>query len=157
MKQRFVDAVRDERAALLASLDGIHQARLSSQPVCGTWTAKDVLAHLAAVDGAALHAINQARRGEAVTWPWESYADGNIWNEAVVNARRDRSVADVRAELEATGRTLLAELTRWPDDGGPFGPGSWDEEKSPIGWLPSHDREHAVVFAALASEAASAR
>jgi len=34
-------------------------------------------------------------------------------------------------------------------EAGPFGPESWDAEKSPIGWLPAHDREHATAVRTL--------
>ena len=112
-------------------------------PVYGTWTAKDVLAHLAAIDLAALNALRQSVKGEDVTWPWDSYPDGDSYNAAEVAKRRDWSFAQVRAELDQTHHDLLAELEKLPD--------SWDEDESPIGWLPSHDQEHAGALRAVRS------
>lgn len=149
-KQQLVDAIQTEREALLAVLDGIDEVRLTTAPVCGPWTAKDVLGHLAAIDIAILDVIADARRGAVLVWPWATYANGDDWNAAMVGARRERSLASVRAEFEQTYLRLVAELQSWPEEAGPFGPESWDQDESPIGWLPSHDREHARAIASLA-------
>lgn len=143
MKQQFIEAVRAERQALLSAVEGVAHATLSTVPVYGTWTAKDVLAHLAAIDVACLGALRQSVKGEDVTWPWESYPDGDSYNAAEVAKRRDRSFSQVRAELERTHRVLLTELEKLPD--------SWNEDDSPIGWLPSHDQEHAEPLHAIRS------
>lgn len=148
-KRRLLDAVRTEREVLLAILDGIDTIRLDTIPVCGTWTGKDILVHLAAVDGAILEVVGQARRGEVMLWPWSGYANGNDWNETMIDRRRDCTVDDARAELESSTARLLEELKSWPDEAGPFGPDSWDEAKSPIGWLPAHDREHGEAISSL--------
>lgn len=153
-RDKLLRAVRTEREALLAvldRLDGIDVARWQSKPVGGAWTAKDVLSHLTATDEAVLEVVGQARRGEVLIWPWSGYADGNEWNRDMVAKRAHLSVAEVRAELESTSGALVAELESWPDEAGPFGPDSWDPEKSPIGWLPSHAREHAATIATLVS------
>lgn len=149
MKQQIIDAARGERQALLAALEGIDEAKLTTVPVCGTWAARDVLAHVAAVDATVLDALRQARAGKEVVWAWASAPDGDSWNQAQVASRQDRSLAQLRAELEESHQNILTELEAWPEDAGPFGPDSWDPEKSPIGWLPNHDREHAAAFAAL--------
>ncbi len=145
MMQQFIEAVRAERKALLSAVEGVDHATLSTVPVYGTWTAKDVLALLAAIDVAVLSALRQSLKGDGVTWASESYPDGDSYNAAEVAKRRDRSFAQVRSELEKTHRDLLAELEKLPD--------SWNEEDSPIGWLPSHDQEHAKALLAIRSGA----
>jgi hypothetical protein len=61
-----------------------------------------------------------------------------------------RGDAAVRAELDA-GRTRSssAELERWPDDAGPFGPETWARKMSEIAWIGPHEREHAEMIATL--------
>ena len=148
MKEEFIDKARSARQALLASLDGIDEAALTSVRVCGTWTARDVLAHVAASDLDILDALRQARAGEKVTWPWDD-SDVDTWNEVGVVHRRQWPMPQILAELTDTHARLLAELESWPADAGPFGPESWDLKKSPMGWLPGHDREHAEHLQAL--------
>ena len=55
----------------------------------------------------------------------------------------------MREELVASRARLLAELDRWPDDAGPFGPDTWDQRKSEINWVGPHEREHAEMIARL--------
>ena len=143
MKQNFISTVHAEGQALLAAVDGVDEALLTAAPVCGTWTAKEVLSHLAAVRIVALNAFRQERAGQEVTWAWSAYPDGNAWNLAEVARRRDRSVAEIRAELEATQREILGVLESLPD--------SWNEADSQAGWLPSHEQEHAEALQALRS------
>lgn len=50
---------------------------------------------------------------------------------------------------DASRARLLAELDRWPDDGGPFGPDTWDRRTSEISWIGPHEREHAEGIATL--------
>jgi uncharacterized protein (TIGR03083 family) len=148
-KQEFLEAARSAREALLAAVNGVDEAVLTTKPVCGTWTAKDVLGHLAMTDAGVLAAAQQARRGEKVTWAWDDAPDGDQYNEAQAAMRRNLSVAQVLSELRDTRRALVAELESWPADAGAFGPDTWDEKKSDIGWLASHEREHAEEFQAL--------
>jgi uncharacterized protein (TIGR03083 family) len=148
VKQEFIAKARSERQALLDSVKGVDEATLTTLPVCGTWTARDVLAHVAACDLVALDVLRQARAGEKLTWAWEG-SEGDTWNEDEVARRRDRSMAQIQAELAESHGRLVAELESWPAEAGPFGPDSWDEVKSPIGWLPDHDREHAAPLQTL--------
>jgi len=149
VKEDFIDLMRFERRAVLATLDGVDDVTLATLPICGDWTAKDILAHLASVDAAILGVVRQVRAGEPVTWAWEGHPQGYDWNAVEVASRQNLTVAEVRAELEENHRDLIAELESWPADSGPFDPDSWDEEKSPFGWAPSHEREHAEYLRAL--------
>ena len=148
MKQDLITAMRRERQALVAAVDGVDEVTLTTVPICGAWTARDVLAHVAAVDRATLDVLIQARKGEDLTWAW-SGTEGDDWNTAEVALRQTKSVRQLLSELEQTHRDILAELDPWPAEGGPFGAGSWDPEKSPIGWLPGHDQEHLEYLRAL--------
>ena len=149
MKNEFIAALRTERQGLLAAVDGLNEETLTTVPVCGAWTARDVLAHLAEVDLALLSALKQVRAGEPVKWAWESAPDGDAWNQNAVASRQSRSLSEIRAELEQTRQDVLADLASWPEDSGPFGPESWDPEKSPICWIPSHDQEHGTAVRSL--------
>jgi len=147
-KEQFLSAVRAERQAVLDAIGGVDDQTLTTRPVCGVWTAREVLAHLAAVDAVALQVLNQARAGENLTWPWDSY-DGDDWNGNEVAKRAGLSVDEILAEIRSTHRRVVAELESWPSGAGPFGPDSWDPEKCPIGWLASHDKDHANALSAL--------
>lgn len=148
-KTEFLAAVRSARAELLEVLERTDAETLATARVPGLeWTAKDVLSHLIGYDLAIVDAANARREGRPFTWPW-TYPDFDAWNERNVAPRRARPLAAVRGELQATRLALLGELERWPEDAGPFGPTSWDAQKSEISWLAPHEREHAEMIAKL--------
>ena len=146
-----VEAARAELREVL----GHHDERtLSSARVPDMdWTAKDVLSHLIGYDLAILKAIADIRDGRPFGWGWAN-EQFDLWNESNVAPRRGRPFEAVRAELEASRTALLAELGRWPEDAGPFGADTWDTEKSEIGWLGPHEREHAEMIAKLGASTA---
>jgi hypothetical protein len=119
----------------------------------GDWTAKDVLSHLIGYDLAILKAIADIRDGRPFAWGW-TYPNFDPWNESNVAPRRGRPFDAVRAELEASRMALLRELDGWPEDAGPFGADTWDQQRSEIGWLGPHEREHAEMIAKLGAPAA---
>jgi hypothetical protein len=148
-KADFLADVRAARSELLRILGRSDQGTLGSTKVPGMdWTAKDVLSHLIGYDLAITGAIKDIRAGRAFAWGW-TYPNFDPWNERNVGPRRGRSFAVVLAELEASRAAVLGELEGWPDDAGPFGPDTWDPTKSEIGWLGSHEREHAEMIATL--------
>ncbi|HEX9495227.1 MAG TPA: maleylpyruvate isomerase N-terminal domain-containing protein [Candidatus Limnocylindria bacterium] len=112
------------------------------------WTAKDVLAHLIGYDRAVVTAIEGIRAGRPLAWPWTSTGfDG--WNATSVGPRRDRPYSAVFGELETSRAALVRQLESWPEGAGPFGPDSWDLQKSAIEWIAPHEREHAGMIAKL--------
>ena len=148
-KTEFLADLRAARAGLEEVLASHDAATLEGVAVPGlTWTAKELLAHLVGYDQAVGGAIADVRAGRKWSWPWTA-PRFDAWNESQVGPRRSRSYAAVRAELDASRATLLAELERWPEDAGPFGALTWDPEKSAISWLGPHEREHAEMIARL--------
>lgn len=148
-KAEFLAAIREARVELASVLARYDEAMLGSRIVPGLqWTAKELLAHLIGYDQAVLKAVADVRAGQKWKWGW-TYPNFDDWNERQVRPRRSRSYAAVRSELDDSRARLLAELERWPEDAGPFGPDTWDETKSAIGWIASHEREHAEMLAKL--------
>jgi hypothetical protein len=148
-KAEFLAAVEAARAELREVLGRHDERTLESARVPDMdWTAKDVLAHLIGYDLAIIEAVAEIRAGRPFAWGW-TYPNFDPWNERNVAPRRDRPFATVLAELEASRTTLLRELDRWPEAAGPFGADTWDENKSEIGWLGSHEREHAEMIGKL--------
>jgi hypothetical protein len=147
-KQEYLTDLRASRQELLATLGAADEGALASLPICGIWTGKQVLSHLAAAELAALDFARQAGRDETPTWAWDG-VDGDQWNQDTVDSRQGLTVDQLLAELTETHAALLAELESWPADGGPFGANTWDEDKSEIGWVASHEREHGDALGAL--------
>ena len=148
-KAVFLADIRSARVELDEALAHRAEETLSETFVPGlSWTAKELLAHLIGYDLAVLNAIADVRAGQHWAWGWTA-SNFDDWNESQVSPRRSRSYQAVRAELDASRTRLLGELDRWPEDGGPFGPETWDRKKSEIAWIGPHEREHAEVIATL--------
>ena len=152
-KQDYLATLQTTRQSLLDAVSKADQAALTTVPISGTWTGKEVLAHLAACEAACVAAAKQAARGEKPTWPWDN-VDGDLANQQGVDERKDSSVGQIVAELQESRKQVLAELESWPANGGPFGESTWDENNSDIGWLGSHEQEHAEVILALRGQPA---
>ena len=148
-KPDFLADIRAARVELEGALARRDDQRHSETVLPGlSWTTKEVLAHLIGYDLAVLKACADVRAGQQPVWGW-TYPNFDEWNESQVWPRRSRSYAAVRAELDESRSRLLAELDRWPGNAGPFGPDTWDREKSAISWIGPHERDHTELIAKL--------
>lgn len=150
------------RGALLASLHAARQELLASLAglapgspalVCGEWTAKDVLGHLADWEWVGVEGLRHMASGESPLV--ELVVDLDAWNREHVAARRDRPWEAVLQDLLAARQALLDALQAIePALLGQRFPFPWGGEGTPVDWLavyPAHDREHAEELAAADS------
>lgn len=79
----------------------------------GTWTARDVIGHLAAWSDHLLGEAEALARGDAEAI---QAVDIDAWNAAQVAVRRDWPVEKVRAAWKATGRRALRVVARLSAD-----------------------------------------
>jgi predicted RNase H-like HicB family nuclease/uncharacterized damage-inducible protein DinB len=142
-------AARDE---LLAAAALVPKDAQDSWPVCGEWTVKDLLGHVADWEWFGAEGLRQMADGQAPDV--EPIGDLDAWNAAHVKARRgqawDAVCEDFHAArralleaLEATGEAELAHVFPFP----------WGPQGTPYQWVTvyfGHDREHARdVWAAV--------
>jgi len=135
-------AARDELVTVVALVPAEERA---SRPVCGYWTLKDVLGHVADWEWFGVDGLRQMAAGHA---PQVEYVgDLDTWNQAHVKARRDQPWGAVWADLHAARRALLDVLEEMSQaELGRFFPFPWGAEGTPYQWIWvyfRHDREHA--------------
>lgn len=135
-------AARDE---LLAAAALVPPAARAERLVCGEWTLKDVLGHVAdwewvGVEGLRCMAAGRSPRVEHI----ESL---NAWNQAHCEARRDQPWAEVWADLCAAREAMLKTLEGMGrDDLAQHFPFPWGSEGTAYKWAAiylGHDVEHA--------------
>ncbi len=130
------------RAALLATMALIPAAERETRPLCGVWTLRDVVGHLADWEVVCLGVMQQIAAGRSPELDYDG--DTDAWNAAHVAARQGQPASAAWAGFEAARRSLLdlldrlseAELNRPVD-------GRWGG--TPYGWAYAcldHDREH---------------
>jgi uncharacterized damage-inducible protein DinB len=132
------------RADLLFSVLGLEEAVMSSVPVGGDWTAKDMLAHVAAWEAWTVGRLNMAlsgRSGEMVG------VEAETENPRIHAERKDWPLCRTLAELARTHAGLLTALQaaneedlerRYAAPWGKVRPNRWLE------MLVEHDQEHAA-------------
>jgi uncharacterized damage-inducible protein DinB/predicted RNase H-like HicB family nuclease len=150
------------RSALLAELGDARQELLAAQAklpagsqvmVCGDWTARDVLGHVADWEWVGVEGLRLMARGESPLV--ELVTDLDAWNREHVAARRNQPWDAVLDDLHAARQALLDGLQSVePALLGRLFPFPWGGEGTPVDWLsvyPAHDREHAEELARSAT------
>ena len=135
-------AARDE---LLTAAARVPPEERASRPVCGKWTLKDVLGHVADWEWLGVEGLRQMAAGNA---PQVEYVeDLDAWNQAHTEARRSQPWETVWADFHAARRALLEVLEGMSQVKLERSfPSPWGSDLTPYRWtcvyLP-HDREHA--------------
>jgi hypothetical protein len=137
--------LRDARAELLAAVDGLSTTEMGILPVDGTWTIKDILAHVSGWTAWDLAGTRRILAGQGVDWT--AIQDVDAFNAHVVAARRNRTPEQILAEMMATHTALQELLADLPEEDlfstGLFEGPYWDNL---AGWLQvawEHEAEHA--------------
>lgn len=107
-----LDAARNQ---LRAAIEGLPEAEMT-KPVDGTWSVKDMLAHIASWDELGATDIARASRGHIPALM--SFKDEEIddWNAALMRGRLAFTLPQVRFELDDRRDRLVETLKAAPDD-----------------------------------------
>ncbi len=108
-----LEAARDD---LLATAALVPADERESLPVCGTWTLKDVLGHLADWDDWYLNAFYSMIGEPTKKLGWVDEGDGNALNEKLVVASRKQSFKRVWDHCMSARGALITELEAIGDD-----------------------------------------
>jgi uncharacterized damage-inducible protein DinB/predicted RNase H-like HicB family nuclease len=138
-------ALEAQREELLAAAAMVPVAERTSRPVCGVWTLKDVLGHIADWEQWCLDRLRAMAAGRPPAL--EKVTDETGWNRTHAEARRGQAWEQVWADFQGARQALLDVLAGMSraDLGHSF-PGVWDAETRPYAWALlslEHDREHA--------------
>lgn len=107
----LLTTIRIARAELLELLADLTQDQISSSPVQGDWTVKDLLAHIAAWERLAANRLAAARDAAELAYPpLQGQADVDAFNARVYRDHRLEPVETVMAEFEAAHQQLIAEV-----------------------------------------------
>ena len=115
-----LEAARDD---FYASAELVPPKERETRPVCGHWTLKDVLGHLADVDAIYLNAFYAMIGEPTIELGWQDEEDEDTINEKMVKARANQSFEQVWEECQSARSNLLTELRLISDEmlGDPYG------------------------------------
>ena len=109
------EVFRDGHRALVAAAESLPTAAWGATASPGGWTAKELLAHVVAYELLTGDAFASLLDGEATPTLDRLLADGEGFNSAEVEARRDRSAATLLDEYRAAHDRAADLLARVPD------------------------------------------
>jgi hypothetical protein len=110
----LIEAAREFRAFHQA-LEGLNEDQLT-EPWLGTWSAKEIVAHIIGWQEEIGPALERLARGEKPVPEGVSYDDADSWNARFVAERRDTPVAELLQDLDASHERFLRLASEVPDD-----------------------------------------
>lgn len=106
------DVLKYGQETLLRTLDEIPSAAWETKGVCGWWSAKNIIAHLASYE-LVLNDILRSFLGEKVTPMLELYTSG-AFNDRQVEIRQSKSPAETLAELQQAHTQVMTLIVQIP-------------------------------------------
>jgi uncharacterized damage-inducible protein DinB/predicted RNase H-like HicB family nuclease len=149
-RQRLLVRLTTERAGLLSALVGVGETALTEKQDFDEWTAKDVLAHIAAWDRWQHQTMKDIVDGKDPDFSAEQ--DPDAANAVFVANWRERSLAEVVQELQTARSDWLAWLESLPEEEffkrRSYSGNDWSFDGQPVRIMWEHDAEHAKEIAA---------
>jgi uncharacterized protein (TIGR03083 family) len=109
-----LDILRYGNRTLLAALEGLPHAEWDTPGVCGVWSAKDILAHLASYEHLLADVLGTFLGRDAGP-TWQGYAQsGAQFNDLEVDRRKGMTVPEVLAEYEAAHEQVMERAAQIP-------------------------------------------
>jgi uncharacterized protein (TIGR03083 family) len=149
-RQMLAGQIQDSRERLLASFAGLSDEQMLEPGVCGDWSARDILAHLASWDRATTQMYREMLAGSRP--PFMDLEDEGIeqFNAKGHQATKDATLQEVMTELNASREEML-ELLREVDNQALFAPAPGDDHATfsiaaCISVTAAHDDEHAEMI-----------
>ena len=110
-----VDIMRNGHGTVLEVVDGLASSHWQTPGVCGEWSVKDLIAHLASYEWMLVEVLDDLVNGGAVTPTLDRFRDGPAsFNDIEVAKRRDDSVGEVLAEYKNVYEEVMALAERVP-------------------------------------------
>jgi hypothetical protein len=114
-KDELLNEAAREYKALHEAVQGLNEEQMT-EVWLGTWSVRDIVAHIAGWHREMGPALERMTRGERPVPAGVSYDDVDTWNERFAAARRSTPVADVLLELDKTHEYFLKVAAAVPGE-----------------------------------------
>ena len=140
-------ALDDNFKKLMDCLDQLTEEELTSTAIVGTWTVKDVIAHVWSWSDEAVQMVKAWQK----PWPWqEDVTYDDAWNESQVTARKALPLITIVDGITGTHRRLMHQLDLADDETlAQVAKTPWQEEITLLDFIYSmaeHYAEHAKAL-----------
>ena len=114
-KDELLKSGEAEFQAFKAALRGLDAARLTLVWL-GTWSIKDIVAHISGWQRELGPALERMARGERPIPEGTSYEDVDAWNSKFAGAKKDVPVSEVLRELDASHQYFIGRAAKIPEE-----------------------------------------
>src|SRR5262245_57081766 len=114
-KQELLGRAAEEDRAFQAAIAGLNEEQLTT-PWLGTWSVKDIVAHIVGWHGEMRPALERMARGERPIPPGVSYEDVDAWNARFAAAARDKQVNAVLLAFDESHEDFITAAATVPDE-----------------------------------------
>lgn len=139
-KDELLNQAAREYKAFHEAIQGLNEEHMT-EVWLGTWSVKDIVAHISGWHREIGPALERLARGEKPVPVGVSYDDVDAWNEKFAAARREAEVADVLLEFDKSHEYFLHTAAEVPEERFQPGKTAWkliDQNSA------HHYREHAA-------------
>ena len=147
-KQDLLNEAAREYKAFHEAIQGLNEAHMT-EVWLGTWSVKDIVAHISGWHREMGPALERLARGERPVPAGVSYDDFDAWNATFTAAKRAEPVADVLLDLDKSHEDFMHAAAQVPEDRFVSGKTAW---KIVDGNSAHHYREHAQQIRAWRAE-----
>jgi hypothetical protein len=123
-KKEVIAQLAESRQAFLLALEGLQEEQINQAAVEGSWTVKDLLAHLVSWENTCLVPLRAYAAG-GVFAP-EPISDHDAWNHAQEQRWQSQTLAEILAEYQAIREEFVSLVCALPE-------ACW-REKFPAPW-----------------------
>lgn len=156
------DVLKYGHQTVLRTLDGLPKTEWETPGVCGTWSVKDIIAHLASYEHLLVDVLSTFLDGGPTPYLEKMGTLGPLqFNDDEVALRQDKTIADVLAEYNDIYAQTIALAARIPAEtfrqNGTlpwYGP-EYDLDDFVVYSYYAHKREHSAQIAVFCDQYAS--
>jgi hypothetical protein len=114
-KTMLLSEAETEFSLFKRAIAGLDEARMR-QMWLGTWSARDIVAHISGWHREMGPALERMARGERPIPEGVSYEDVDTWNARFADAKKGAATASILAELDASHAAFMRAAATGPDE-----------------------------------------
>jgi hypothetical protein len=114
-KTTLLSEAETEFTRLKRAVAGLDEAQMR-QVWLGTWSARDIVAHISGWHREMAPALERLSRGERPIAEGVSYDDVDAWNARFADARKGAATAEILKELDASHAAFMKAAAGVPDE-----------------------------------------
>jgi len=114
-KQEILDAMKDSRANLLKSIDGLSPAAMQEPGVVGDWSVRDTLAHITRWEAELVRLLFQLKQGQTPDFPTLTERDFDKINARFQKEGLGRSLDLILADFQTVRKQTQRRLEEYSD------------------------------------------